>query len=340
MAVVEELVALLGYELEGEGNLKRFTAGLDKAEKSARGNAVQLGRLDGASRKGARSVGRFGVVAGKTSTLLKGLGAAAVGTFAADSFKDFASFDRRMTLIGINAEASAEQTANAAERVRGLANRFAAPINDAVTGLETLVASGKSLDEALAFLPSVLMVSTATASATEDVANTALKTADALKLSAKDVAYMFDIMVTSGKDGQFELRDMAQYLPVVANMFAAAGYEGLPGLKALVSYLQTLREDSGSAGQAITQFTNILSKLESPRTLKTFEDHGIDLRKELEAARASGGRRNPGRPAPDRHRVERGITRSLQTCSKTPRSGKVGCLCSQAPKPTRNSALQ
>lgn len=43
MAIIDELIAILGYEIEGEGNLNRFNQGLDKAEAHARSAAQGIG---------------------------------------------------------------------------------------------------------------------------------------------------------------------------------------------------------------------------------------------------------------------------------------------------------
>lgn len=45
MAIIDELIAILGYDIQGEGNLKRFNAGIDAAEQHARGAARGIGVL-------------------------------------------------------------------------------------------------------------------------------------------------------------------------------------------------------------------------------------------------------------------------------------------------------
>jgi hypothetical protein len=45
MAIIDELIAILGYDIEGEGNLARFNKGLDRAESHARSAAQGIGVL-------------------------------------------------------------------------------------------------------------------------------------------------------------------------------------------------------------------------------------------------------------------------------------------------------
>ncbi len=79
--------------------------------------------------------------------------------------------------------------------------------------MDTMTASGMRMGEALAFLPSVLATTQATGSAAEDIANAGLKVAGAFKLEAKDMQKAYDDMAYSAMNGQFELRNMAQYCP-------------------------------------------------------------------------------------------------------------------------------
>jgi tape measure domain-containing protein len=45
MAIIDELIAILGYDIRGEDNLRRFNAGIDGAERHARGAAQGIGLL-------------------------------------------------------------------------------------------------------------------------------------------------------------------------------------------------------------------------------------------------------------------------------------------------------
>ena len=221
--------------------------------------------------------GRIGAVAG-----------VALAAGARSAVIDFAAVERQMQRIGITADASSEQTKAAFQSLQQVTKQFAMPLDDGIRALGTLVSSGLSLQQAMAFLPSVLATAQASGSATEDIANTAIKASSALKIQASDMQRAFDIMVAGGKAGQFELKDMAAYIPELANSFSSLGYSGQDGLKELIALLQTLREDTGTAEAAATQAQNIFGKMYSSDTAKKFSDFGIDLRKQMEAAKKNG----------------------------------------------------
>ena len=205
-----------------------------------------------------------------------------------ESLVQFADVERQMSRIGITAGATQEETATAFAEMRNAAKEMAMPLDQAMRGLDTLVSSGMSLKDAMAFLPAVLATAQASGAATEDIANTAIKAASALKLEAGEMQRAFDVMVAGGKAGQFELKDMAQYIPDLANSFASLGYEGEEGLKKLIALLQTVREDTGTAESAATNLQNIFGKIYSEDTAKKFRDMGVDLNAELAKARKNG----------------------------------------------------
>ncbi|QRM55149.1 phage tail tape measure protein [Sinorhizobium sp. BG8] len=213
---------------------------------------------------------------------------AALTAFATSAVKEFAAVERQMTRIGITAGSSSAETEAAFSRMQQVSKDMALPVDSAIEALDTLVSSGLSLKEAMDFLPSVLATAQASGSATQDIANTAIKASSALKIEAGQMQRAFDVMVTGGKAGQFELKDMAAYIPELANSFASLGYTGEDGLKQLIAILQTLREDTGDASAAATQAQNIFGKMFSSDTAKKFSSFGINLRKELEAARKNG----------------------------------------------------
>jgi TP901 family phage tail tape measure protein len=213
-------------------------------------------------------------------------GAAARG--AAQAVVKFGEVERAMTRIGLTADATAEQTKAATEDVFRLAVSTAMPFNEARKGLEALVAQGRSLPEAMAFLPSVVKTAQAAGAEAEDIAKSAGAISTHLGISASDMQSAFDTLVKGGNLGQFELKDMARYLPSLVPQAKAIGMTGQDGLKRLVSMLQVVREGSGTAEEAATRVRNIFQKMESEETVKNFKEMGVDLPAALAKARSSG----------------------------------------------------
>lgn len=213
---------------------------------------------------------------------------AAVGLAAGKAYTDFASLERRVNRIVINADKGANAIRPTISTLQKVASDTRIGLDSVVEGLEALVASGRTLDESLAFLPSVAITSQASGAAMGDVARTADAMAGSLKVSAKDMQKAFDILVVGSKNGKFELNDMAQYLPSLAPAFAALGYEGTEGVQKLVAVLQILRNQAGSSGEAATYASNLFNKMASPEIQGKFKKLGINLSESLAEARRNG----------------------------------------------------
>ncbi|MEO3997180.1 phage tail tape measure protein [Mesorhizobium sp. CAU 1732] len=272
---VIEAVLRLSSKLGSMAAFSQLSQNLDRVDSKAR----RFNRAQGMIADGGRNM---------HATLLRYAAPAALTYGAKQAYVDFAELERRMTRIGITADATASESSEAFKVLQRQARDFAMPLDDVIVGLDTLVSSGLTLQDAMSFLPAILRTAQASGSATEDIANTAQKSASALKITAGEMQSAFDIMVEGGKAGQFELKDMATYVPELANSFASLGYEGQEGLKALVAILQTIREDTGSAGAAATQAQNIFGKMYTEETAKKFSKMGVDIRKEMAAAKVAG----------------------------------------------------
>ncbi|OOO15656.1 phage tail tape measure protein [Agrobacterium pusense] len=268
------------------GQIERQMSRFNKTASDFDRKVASINRHSAGMQRAAEGVNKAGTI---LRTGIAGYGAYEVGRAIAGTVKDFAALERQMSRIGLTADASADATKAAFEQAQKLAKDFGYDsVQPAIEGLDTLVASGESLEEALAFLPAVLATAQASGAAVTDIANTAQKASSALGIQSKDLQKAFDIMVTGGKAGQFELKDMAANIPTLANSFANLGYKGEDGLKRLIAILQTLREDTGSSSQAATQAQNIFSKMFSQETEKNFKGFGVNIRAEIAKAQKAG----------------------------------------------------
>ncbi|MEP9397942.1 phage tail tape measure protein [Mesorhizobium sp. KR2-14] len=222
------------------------------------------------------------------AAMLRYAAPAAVLAGAGVSIKAYAEIERRMERIGITADASADETKAALERVRQIADDIRAPVEQVVDGLDSLTASGKTMKEALALLSPVSRTAQAADANFGEMATTADAIANSFGIAADKMERAFDIVAKGGKEGKFELKDMASELPSLAPAFTALGYKGEAGLARLVAYLQTVRMETGMSSEAATSFMDVLTKMESTNVVNHFKEFGIDVRRGLAQARRSG----------------------------------------------------
>ncbi|WP_420104153.1 phage tail tape measure protein [Bosea sp. (in: a-proteobacteria)] len=295
MAVVNEARAILTAEdrasqvlamvarnfdrLNGAANRMDRVIGNPRAAQEIERRTSRLTQITTGMGMAARSA--MGPVAG----LLSVYGA---GQALSNANKVFAQNERAMTRIAITADASSEAQQDAWRRVQDLARETAQPVADVREGLDALVSAGRTLPDAMDFLPSVARTAQASGSAVADIARTAESVGSSFKIAGADMQTAFDIMAAGGKAGQFELKDMARYLPSLGPAASAIGFSGKKGLSDLVAMLQILRKGSGTAEEAVASMNNILAKMESDKTTKSFKALGVDSEAAFKKARAEG----------------------------------------------------
>ena len=295
MAVVNEARAILTAEDRASAVLAMVARNFDRLDRAAT-------RLNAQSGNG-RAQDRTQAGLARTTALLGGVGSAAMraagplagvisiygaGSALSGANRVFAQNERAMTRIAVTADASrAAQQASWTELQR-LADDTAQPIDKVREGLDSLVSAGRSLPEAMAFLPAVAKTAQASGSEVQDIAKTADSVGESFKLAGADMQAAFDIMAAGGKAGKFELKDMARYLPSLGPAASAIGFEGKKGLSDLVAMLQVMRKGSGTAEEAVASMNNILAKMESDKTTKALKGLGVDAEAAFKKARAEG----------------------------------------------------
>lgn len=273
------------------GAVPRLTRDLDKARAAAArlkatfGGMVNLrGGDQGPGGPRAAAAQRIGMYPGIRSLAGGYIGARAV----TQSVTKHAEAERAVTRIGVTADASKEALTDVGDTALRIAQEVAVPYAKVVQALETLVAQRGSLSEAMSLLPSVARTASAAGAEVEDIAKTADSVSANFKIAGVEMQKAFDIMQTGGKAGQFELRDMARYLPSLGPAAAAAGFAGEKGLSDLVAMLQVMRKGSGTAEEAASSLANVFQKMESEETAKRFKKFGVDLKAGMEKARKEG----------------------------------------------------
>lgn len=282
---IEARLKISAFDKTGKA-FQSVEARLRKAERMAALANRQHAALAKAERGlNAHSGALIGVGSGR---LLAGVGGLVAGGAIAGAIRDYAALERQMTRIGLAAGATDDEAKVATRSVADLADQFALPLDQAVTGLDALVATGMDMKQAMAFLPSILRTSQASGAATDEMAASANSLATSFKVAGSEMQQAFDMLVTGGQLGQFELKDMAAYLPSLTASAAKLGFNGLDGTKKLVAMLQTVRQVSGTSAEAATAVGDAIEKTLSPTVQKAFAKRGIDIGRVLEGAAKKG----------------------------------------------------
>jgi TP901 family phage tail tape measure protein len=159
---------------------------------------------------------------------------------------------------------------------------------DIIAGMNILVAAGLDPRIATDFMPVVGKTATATGAIVDDVAKTAFSAYDNLKVPISQLRQVMDTLTQSGKEGRFELRDMATYFPMLTANAQSLGMKGVPAVAQLGAALQIAMKGASDPSQAATNFQNFLQKITSRETVQNFKKFGVDVKAEMEKALKSG----------------------------------------------------
>lgn len=283
MRVMEAKAVISAQDRTGN-TFSAVAAKMKRLERAAAMQARAAPMLERASRAAAGWGSGLAVAAGG----LGALGGAMIGSRIKEAVVDYAALERQMNRIGLTGGASADETAQALTLIKKMAEDMKLPLDTAVSGLDALVASGKTMEEALAFLPSVLATAQASGAATSDIARTAMTMAGALKVPVTEMQSAFDSLVVAGNLGHFELDAMSQHLPKIAASAQKLGLVGVDGVRRLGAMLQVVRDASGTDEQAATGVTDAFEKLLSPTVLKAALKAGHNFKKIMLDAEKQG----------------------------------------------------
>jgi len=279
-------------EVEARLRLKAFDdtgtvfKGLSKRFDRMVRQAGAFNRQAGAMNRSVRRLDRgFMGVAARATTFLA---PAAITAGMNVATKRFASFERELQRLVITGEATDDQIGVVKKRIEEVADVAALPIANVKEGFASLLEAGKTVEEALKLLEATSVAAQASDSRAADLATTIIAVGDNLGFAADQAQLAFDIMIKGGKLGKFELKDMAQHLPGLVPQFANLGMKGEEGLIRLVAMMQTVRLQTGDAGQAATALGDLFQKMEVDTVQNKFKKFGIDVRSSLAKARREG----------------------------------------------------
>lgn len=197
-------------------------------------------------------------------------------------------FQSKMTTIGQKADYSRRQSLMLGASIQALAPKVNQYAKDIAEGVDVL--AGKGLDPKLGLnlLKPIGMAATAYEAEIKDLAEATYAVYGNLRVPITDAAQALDIMAKAGKDGSFELKDMAKYFPTLAAAAQGLGQEGVPAVADLAAALQIAARGAGSADEAATNVGNLLQKITAKQTVKAFKDMGVDLVGSLKALEREG----------------------------------------------------
>lgn len=214
--------------------------------------------------------------------------AAAVAAPITKSVKQWNEYEDVLTDIGIKADVSGAKLMELGNRVRAQSRAVNTSSTDMLKGFDQLMAGGLSVDVAEKITGPLARATVATKSKFEDLAKSAVSLVNNLKVVPAEVSRTLDVMNQTGKDGQFEMKDMARYFPMLGAQYQGMGQKGVKAVADIASMLQIVRGQTGTAESAAKALEDLLNKNTLGPAKKKFEELGVDITKMMENAEKSG----------------------------------------------------
>ena len=197
--------------------------------------------------------------------------------------------EHRLRELGNVGQLSAKQLEDMDKRLASISRYTNQMRPEIAEGLNVLVASGIDPTKALDYMNVIGRTATGEQAAIEDISRTAFAVSDNLKVPIDDLAKSMDILAMSGKEGRFELKDMATAFPSLTAGAAMLGMKGTPAVASLGAALQVAMKGAGEASEAANNLENFIQKVTAPLSVKNFkETFNVDLKRVLLDAAAAG----------------------------------------------------
>ena len=256
---------------------------------------AEMGKVSMGQRLGNIGRGIAGLAAGAT----------AAGMVLAQPMKKQMDYDRSLAMTSNTAFAERDVAGRIAGKAElNSAVKSAVEIGggtkeDALGALDTMLASGAvKADTAMKLLPTLQKGATATGASTDDLAKIAISAMQQFGIGEDQIGEVLDKAVAAGQAGNFELADMARWLPKQMAAGKSAGLSGMSGFEALLVGNQQARVTAGTSDEAGNNFANLLAKLTSKETNERFKnlkikgkdgkEHGVDFIGSMEAQKKKG----------------------------------------------------
>lgn len=197
--------------------------------------------------------------------------------------------EHRLRELGNVGQLSAKQLEDMDKRLASISRYTNQMRPEIAEGLNVLVASGIDPTKALDYMNVIGRTATGEQAVIEDISRTAFAVTDNLKVPVSELGKAMDILAMSGKEGRFELKDMASAFPSLTAGASMLGMKGTPAVASLGAALQVAMKGAGEASEAANNLENFIQKVTSPLAVKNFEEvFGVNLKRVLLDAAAQG----------------------------------------------------
>ncbi|HHM0865813.1 TPA: phage tail tape measure protein [Klebsiella pneumoniae] len=191
--------------------------------------------------------------------------------------RDFATTDRRITRMGLAAEKTKKEMSEMFGGMQDAAIKFRVDDSEVVSAIEKVGTVTGDIDYGYKNR-NIIAPSIAASGADGESIGGLFSQFTKFNLSnEKDTLQAMDTLNQLGKEGAFELKDIAERGVKAFSMYAAAGGTGVRGVKDVGVALESAVDATGDTTTASTAVENLIRDLQLPKVVKELRRNGINV---------------------------------------------------------------
>ncbi|EPB4371648.1 phage tail tape measure protein [Citrobacter freundii] len=191
--------------------------------------------------------------------------------------REFSELDRRLTRIGIAAGKTRKEMSELSSGVMDTAIKFKVDERQLLGAIEKTGTVTGDID--FGFNNRELLAATIAASgALGDSVGDLFSMLTKFKIDTQQEAFQaIDIANKLGKEGAYELKDIAEKSGKALSLYAAAGGRGAEGFKDVIVVMESSIDATGNKDTAATVTENFIKEVQTPKAVKTLRSAGIEV---------------------------------------------------------------
>lgn len=191
--------------------------------------------------------------------------------------RDFAATDRRITRMGLAAEKTKKEMSEMFGGMQDAAIKFRVDDSEVVSAIEKVGTVTGDIDYGYKNR-NIIAPSIAASGADGESIGGLFSQFTKFNLSnEKDTLQAMDTLNQLGKEGAFELKDIAERGVKAFSMYAAAGGTGVRGVKDVGVALESAVDATGDTTTASTAVENLIRDLQLPKVVKELRRNGVNV---------------------------------------------------------------
>ncbi|HBY5168546.1 TPA: phage tail protein [Klebsiella pneumoniae] len=191
--------------------------------------------------------------------------------------RNFAETDRRLTRLGISADKTKEQITSIYSDVQDVSIKTRIDDKELVGFLETVNAMTGDIEFGIKNLKSAALTIAGTGSNGESVGALYAQFQKYGINEDKNSTLAMDVLNRLGKEGAYELKDLAEKAVPSLSLYAAAGGRGVKGIKDVGVVMESAMDATGNRDTAATLVENFIREVQNPKVVAALRKKKVDI---------------------------------------------------------------